>query len=105
MDSTANEIFANLKEYYDCIEYPKYRNVDLAVFKQKYEALVRVKKHLETNMKYIRLVSLSTVIIHSRSGMGFFSIQSDSSLTQFLVYFSSPVYQYALPSSVRYSCL
>ena len=63
MDSTANEIFANLKEYYDCIEYPKYRNVDLAVFRQKYEALVSVKKHLETNMKYIRLVNAMSQII------------------------------------------
>ena len=62
-DNTALEIFAIVQSYYDSIEYPKYRNVDLTVFKRKYEALVRAKKHLETNMKYIRLVSAMSQII------------------------------------------
>ena len=34
-DSTALEIFAAIQAYYDAIEYPKYRNVDLAVFKRE----------------------------------------------------------------------
>ena len=62
-DSTALEIFAAVQAYYDSIEYPKYRNVDLAVFKQKYDALEGIRTHLETNMKYIRLVSAMSQII------------------------------------------
>ena len=62
-DSTALETFSEIKRYYDAIEYPKYRNVDLAVFKQKYDALESIRTHLETNMKYIRLVSAMSQII------------------------------------------
>ena len=61
--STALETFSEIKRYYDAIEYPKYRNADLAVFKQKYAALIRLKKNLETNMKYIRLVNAMSQII------------------------------------------
>ena len=62
-DSTALEIFAEVQAYYDSIEYPKYRNVELTVFKRKYDSLEDIKTHLETNMKYIRLVSAMSQII------------------------------------------
>ena len=62
-DSTALEIFEEVQAYYDSIEYPKYRNVELTVFKRKYDSLEDIKTHLETNMKYIRLVSAMSQII------------------------------------------
>ena len=54
-DTTALEIFEAVQAYYNSIEYPKYRNVDLAVFKQKYDALEDIRTHLETNMKYMAI--------------------------------------------------
>ena len=58
-DNTAYETFSEIKRYYDAIEYPKYRNVELIVFKEKYAALIRFKKDLETVL-YVRLQLWST---------------------------------------------
>ena len=62
-DSTAYETFSEIKRYYDAIEYPNYRNVKLTVFRKKYAALIQLKKDLETNMNYIRLVNAMSQII------------------------------------------
>ena len=43
-DSTAVRNFAEIQALLRLIEYPKYRNVELAVFKEKYEALISLKR-------------------------------------------------------------
>jgi hypothetical protein len=52
-----------IKQYYDGIDYPKYRNIDLPVFKKHYDNLCDLKQALESNVIYNRLVSAMSQII------------------------------------------
>ena len=53
----AYEVFTKIQKYYNSINYPKYKNIKLEEFKNKYEALQSVKQHLEVNVVYTRLIN------------------------------------------------
>jgi len=55
--ATAFEIFTEVQEYYNSIDYPKYKNISLKKFKEKFEALNGIKIHLESNVLFTRLVN------------------------------------------------
>jgi hypothetical protein len=59
----AQKIFSEIKDYYDLIQLPKYRNVDLKIFKEKYDALSSIKECLGSDENYIRLINAMSQII------------------------------------------
>ena len=59
----AQKIFSEVKDYYDLIQLPKYRNVDLKIFKEKYDALSSIKECLGFDESYIRVINAMSQII------------------------------------------
>ena len=59
----AYEIFSNIFEYYDSINSPLYRNVELQEFKEKYAILINLKNYLEDHKAYINLVNGMSQVI------------------------------------------
>jgi hypothetical protein len=59
----AQEVFLEIKTYYDSIAEPKYRNADLTELKEKYEDLLELKEHLGYEPTYERLVNAFSQII------------------------------------------
>jgi hypothetical protein len=59
----AHQNFEAIKKYYDAIDYPKYRNADLPDFKDRYQQLLALKIHLESNVLYNRLVNAMSQVI------------------------------------------
>ena len=55
--ATAFEIFTEVQEYYNSIDYPKYKNISLKKFKEKFKALNGIKLQLESNVLFTRLVN------------------------------------------------
>ena len=62
----AYEIFTEVQKYYNSVKYPKYRNISLEEFKEKYETLLKVKIYLESNALFIRLVNAMSQTIAKR---------------------------------------
>ena len=62
----AFEIFTEVQKYYNSVKYPKYRNISLEEFKEKYETLFKVKIYLESNALFIRLVNAMSQTIAKR---------------------------------------
>jgi len=74
------QTLAGIKQYYDAIDYPKYRNIDLPAFKKHYEKLIELKAVLKSNMVYTRLVSaMSQVISNVEEQHKYLQEPSDSS--------------------------
>jgi hypothetical protein len=59
----AYQIFSEIKDYYDLIQSPKYRNVDLKVFKEKYDTLSGIQEYIGSDQSYIRLINAMSQII------------------------------------------
>jgi hypothetical protein len=55
--------FQNIKTYYDSIKNPKFRNVNIEVFREKYKILVGLKNDLGQNSDYLKLVNAMSQII------------------------------------------
>ena len=59
----AQATFLKIKNYYDNIELPKYRNINFESFKQRYDELLGLKDQLESDAVYNRLVNAMSQII------------------------------------------
>jgi hypothetical protein len=59
----AYELFSNIQAYYDAIEHPKYRNVDLLILNEKYQLLLGLKNDLGHDAAYIKLINAISQII------------------------------------------
>ena len=59
----ALQALKSIKQYYDAVKYPKYRNMDLPAFKARYERLAILKPQLESNVVYNRLVNAMSQVI------------------------------------------
>ncbi len=59
----ALQALKSIKQYYDAVKYPKYRNLDLPAFKARYERLATLKPQLESNVVYNRLVNAMSQVI------------------------------------------
>jgi len=59
----ANKQFQQIKRYYGSIKKPKYRNVDIEIFREKYETLGSLKDELGYNDEYVKLVNAMSQII------------------------------------------
>jgi hypothetical protein len=59
----AQEVFLEIKSYYDAIDEPKYRNAVLTELKEKYEGLLELKEHLGLALYYDHLVNAFSQII------------------------------------------
>jgi hypothetical protein len=59
----AQQTLTAIKQYYDAVDYPKYRNIDLPVFKKHYDELIGLKPILESNVIYNRLVNAISQVI------------------------------------------
>jgi hypothetical protein len=57
------EQFQNIKIYYDSIKTPKFRNVNIEVFREKYRILIGLKNDLGQDSDYIKLVNAMSQII------------------------------------------
>ena len=60
---TALEIFSEIKRYYDGIKSPKYRNADFETLKQQYSRLMNLKKNLDDNADYVKLINAISQVI------------------------------------------
>ena len=60
---TALEIFSEIKRYYDGIKPPKYRNADFETLKQQYAQLMNLKKKLDDNADYVKLINAISQVI------------------------------------------
>lgn len=63
----AIEFFNNIRAEYDSIPSPKYRNVDLQGFKQKYQSLSDLKEFLKEDPDYLNLLNAMSQIISKLS--------------------------------------
>jgi hypothetical protein len=72
----AQEVFLDIKSYYDAIDQPKYRNADLTELKEKYENLLELKKHLGQEPTYERLVNAFSQIISKLEKQKQLSVQA-----------------------------
>jgi hypothetical protein len=61
--NNAQATFLNIKNYYDNIELPKYRNINFESFNQRYDELLVLKAQLESDAVYNRLVNAMSQII------------------------------------------
>jgi hypothetical protein len=59
----ACKLFSEIKEYYDSIEHPKYRNADLLALNKKYLLLQGLKDDLGYDPEYVKLVNAMSQII------------------------------------------
>jgi hypothetical protein len=59
----ALERFSEIKAYYDAIEAPKYRHVELGTLRERYQALQELKDDLGEDAEYLRLVNALSQII------------------------------------------
>ncbi len=59
----AYEQFQQIKAYYDSIKKPKYRNVDIEVFRKKYDTLKNLKNELGHDDEYVKLINAMSQII------------------------------------------
>jgi len=59
----ARKIFFEINNYYDLIKSPKYRSVDLKIFKEKYDILLSIKKYLGSDQSFIKLINAMSQII------------------------------------------
>ena len=59
----AYEQFQQIKAYYDSIKKPRYRNVDIVIFRKKYETLGSLKDELGKDDEYVKLVNAMYQII------------------------------------------
>ena len=59
----AYELFSKIQAYYDSIEHPKYRHVDLLALNEKYQLLQGLKNDLGHYPAYIKLVNAMSQII------------------------------------------
>ena len=60
-------ILAEIKLYYDVIDCPKYRNIDLADFKKHYDKLCDLKPALESNVILSCLDLQANIQIHQKN--------------------------------------
>ena len=58
----AQEVFLEIKVYYDEIRTPKYRNIDLKHFMERYDELKNLKEHMAGDLKFDRLVNAMSQI-------------------------------------------
>jgi len=63
----AKEIFWKIREQYNSIKYPKYRNVDLDQLKKQYNALRELNEFLMGDVTYNRLINSMSQIISKLS--------------------------------------
>jgi hypothetical protein len=61
--NNAQKAFLTLKNYYDNIDQPKYRNIDFESFKKRYDELTGLKDQLESDVLYNRLVNAMSQVI------------------------------------------
>jgi hypothetical protein len=59
----AQATFLKVKNYYDNIDHPKYRNINFESFKKRYDELVGLKDQLESDVLYNRLVNAMSQVI------------------------------------------
>ena len=60
---TAARTFAEIKLYYDHIDQPKYRNVELKELKERYGEMLGLKDWLESDPRYVRLLNAMSQIL------------------------------------------
>ena len=57
------EQFHKIQAYYNSIKKPKYRNVNIEIFRKKYQTLVGLKNELGQDVEHIKLVNAMSQII------------------------------------------
>jgi hypothetical protein len=63
LTTQAQERFSEIKAYYDSIEAPKYRHVELGTLRERYQALQELKDDLGEDSEYLKLVNAMSQII------------------------------------------
>ena len=59
----AVQTFAEIKQYYDSIEQPKYRNAELKELQRRYGEMLGIKDWLESDPRYVRLLNAMSQIL------------------------------------------
>jgi hypothetical protein len=59
----AQEVFLEIRRYYDAIPRPRHRNIDIQKFKERYDELTGLKHHLQNDAGYNKLVNAMSQIM------------------------------------------
>jgi hypothetical protein len=59
----AVEDFIDIEQFFDAIDPPKYRNIDLDTLTERYERLLTLKAHLRGDAEYLKLINAMSQVI------------------------------------------